>query len=84
MVLGGGAEMALALAFSGKEAFFKFQYPLSRQWVGLRDVQIRAESDTFQIIPAMDVAGVCARGETTCGRFKVCGDFMMTAIEISA
>ena len=83
-VMGGTTELALALAFSGKESFFKFQYPLSRQWIGLREVRMLPESEGFRIIPSVDIAGVCARGETTCGKFKVCGDFMMTAIEIGA
>lgn len=33
-------EAAAALIFAAKEAFYKCQYPLTRQWLGFQDVQI--------------------------------------------
>jgi 4'-phosphopantetheinyl transferase EntD len=82
--VGGIAERVLALAFSGKESFFKYQYPLSRQWVGLLDVELRAESDGFTIVPGVDIAGVCAKGEAIRGKFRFSADFVQTGIEVGA
>lgn len=83
-VLGGPPERALALAFSAREAFYKFQYPISRQWVGLRDVALTADRSHFCVVPAIDIAGVCARGRPVSGVFKIAGDYALTAIEATA
>jgi 4'-phosphopantetheinyl transferase EntD len=45
-----------ALIFAAKEAFYKCQYPLTRQWVGFEDVVIEpaawpADSGTFRVLP---------------------------------
>jgi len=82
--LGDRAEHALALAFSGKESFFKYQYPLSRQWVGLLDVELRAEGDGFTIVPAVDIAHICARGESIPGKFRFRDAYVLTGIEVGA
>lgn len=83
-VLGGEIGRALALAFSCKEAFFKYQYPLSRSWVELLDVQVRADADGFLIIPSMAIPNVCARGEALRGRYRFRGDHVLAGIEVAA
>jgi 4'-phosphopantetheinyl transferase EntD len=45
-----------ALIFAAKEAFYKCQFPVSRQWVGFEDVDIEptdwpAASGSFRILP---------------------------------
>jgi 4'-phosphopantetheinyl transferase EntD len=82
--IGGGSERALALAFSGKEAFFKFQYPLSGQWVDLLDVHLGVDGEGFRVTPSIDIPDVCMRGETVCGRYTFRGDFVLTGIEVEA
>ena len=78
----GPRERALALAFSAREAFYKCQYPVSRQWVGLRDVALRLEEDGFVVVPRFDISGVCPCGGTVRGRYRFAGDYVMTAIEL--
>lgn len=83
-ILGGPRERALALAFSARETFYKCQYPLSRQWVGLRDVALRVDGGEFLVSPAFDVAGVCPGNGTVRGTYRVRGDYVLTAIELVA
>jgi len=35
--------------FSIKEAFFKFQYPITRQWLGFKDVEVAVSSDKISL-----------------------------------
>ena len=45
------------LFFSAKEAFYKFQYPLTQKWVGFQDVEVtRTDQHTLAIVPTRDVA----------------------------
>lgn len=81
-LVGGPREQALALAFSAREAFYKFQYPLSGQWVGLRDVTVRADADGFLVVPSIDVAGVCPKGGSVRGRFLIHGNHLLAGIEL--
>ena len=76
----------VALAFSAKEAFFKYQYPLSRQWVGLHDVEVHLNADDhgFWIVPGIDIAPVCAKGARIEGKYVFRGDYVLTGIEVSA
>jgi len=46
------ARRQAALIFAAKEAFYKCQFPLSREWVGFEDVSIEPQPDgTLRIIP---------------------------------
>lgn len=44
------------LIFSAKEAFFKCQFPLTRQWVDFLDVSVSIEGDRFRIEPTRPLA----------------------------
>lgn len=49
-----------ALIFAAKEAFYKCQFPVSRQWVGFEDVVIEpsdrpASAGSFRILPQKDL-----------------------------
>lgn len=35
--------------FSAKEAFYKFQHPLTRRWLDFNDVEVRLEAETFTV-----------------------------------
>ena len=82
--LQGPRERALALAFSARESFYKCQYPVSRQWVGLRDVELRLQGECFFVVPRFDVNGICPRGGMVRGRYGFVGAYVMTAIELTA
>jgi 4'-phosphopantetheinyl transferase EntD len=80
--LGRSPAEALALLFSAKEAFFKFQYPISRTWLGLLDARVTAQGRSLALAPGVALPGVCAAGDATPCRFVFCGDFVMCAIEV--
>jgi 4'-phosphopantetheinyl transferase EntD len=55
------AQRHAALIFAAKEAFYKCQYPLTKQWVGFEDVVIEpqpgvAESAGFTVVPLKPLA----------------------------
>lgn len=58
------------LIFSAKEAFFKFQYPLTGRWVGFQEASIvpEIESGVFRLTLAPEPAGALGR-EQLAGRF---------------
>lgn len=80
----GSPERALALAFSAKESFYKFQFPLSRQWVGLLDVHMTADDTGFCIAPFAPIPHVCEQSEAIRGTYVFRGDYVMTGIEVDA
>lgn len=82
--VGGERARALALAFSAKEAFFKYQFPLNQQWLGLLDVEIRADTGGFLVVPNRDVANVCVQGAMIRGSYKFFEGYVLTAIEVTA
>lgn len=45
------ARLHGALIFAAKEAFYKCQFPLSREWVGFEDVAIEAAEGVLRFIP---------------------------------
>jgi len=48
----------LSLFFSAKECFYKFQYPLTREWVGFKEVRVLIEdikTHEFKIILLKDI-----------------------------
>ena len=50
----------VALLFAMKEAFYKFQYPITAQYLGFKDVTIRVESErfVFTVAPEKQLAGL--------------------------
>jgi 4'-phosphopantetheinyl transferase EntD len=45
------ARQLAALIFAAKEAFYKCQFPVSREWVGFEDVMIEPSAGRFRIVP---------------------------------
>jgi len=64
-----------ALIFAAKEAFYKCQYPLTRQWVGFEHVIIEpaawpATSGSFRIIPQVPLPLEAGLRTALVGRFR--------------
>ena len=74
-----------ALIFAAKEAFYKCQFPLTREWVGFEDVVIEsldcpAAAGSLRVLPQKELpleAGVIAR---LVGRFQFRGPWVITAV----
>jgi 4'-phosphopantetheinyl transferase EntD len=74
-----------ALIFAAKEAFYKCQFPLTREWVGFEDVIIEplqwpADSGSLRIVPQKTLpldAGVVAH---LASRFQFRGPWVITAV----
>jgi len=45
------ARQQAALIFAAKEAFYKCQFPVSREWVGFEDVTIEVSAGRFRVVP---------------------------------
>ena len=75
------AETATTL-FSGKEAFYKAQHPLTRSWVGFKDVSGRAGSDGLILDPAtdLDALGRLRWPQTVASLSR--GRLVVTAVEV--
>ncbi len=50
------ARLMASIVFSAKEAFFKCQFPLTREWLNFADVAIRIERRDFEVSPARALA----------------------------
>lgn len=79
-----GAERADAATtlFSGKEAFYKAQHPLTRSWVGFKDVSGRTATEGLILHPAtdLDALGRLRWPQTVASLRR--GHFVVTAIEV--
>ncbi len=79
-------EDALAmgtLVFSAKEAFFKCQHPLTREWIHFADVRVRVESPFFEIEPLRPLRLEGVQPAPWRGRFASAPDLLLTAIGIA-
>lgn len=57
------------LIFSAKEAFYKCQFPLTREWLSFNDVSVSVERDTFEILPRRTLALEAIAPAPWSGRF---------------
>jgi 4'-phosphopantetheinyl transferase EntD len=73
-----------ALLFSAKEAFFKCQYPLTRQWLGFADVGVSIEADCFRVLPRAALRLTAHAPPPWCGRFALDGALVLTGIALPA
>ncbi len=44
-------SLLATIFFSAKESYFKYQYPIAKQWVDFQDVTVRVEANSFSIHP---------------------------------
>lgn len=70
------------LLFSAKEAFFKFQYPRTRRWVGFEEASVRADPESGEFLLTVRASGPAEAlgvGEVA-GRYRFLDGFVATAI----
>lgn len=69
-------DFASTTIFSAKEAFFKFQYPLTKEWLEFLDVEVRIEDNSnftvevskphYPTLASNRFNGICARLRNYC------------------
>ena len=69
-----------SILFSAKEAFYKCQYALTRQWLGFEDVRVTVATDTFELDIVNATHPIHAVRAQWTGRFSVNDRFVVTAI----
>jgi len=78
-----------ALMFAAKEAFYKCQFPMTRQWVGFEDVSIEvlhpgAESGRFRLIPRTSLPWGVRQMDALLCRFQYRDDWVIAGVTASA
>lgn len=70
------------LLFSAKECFYKFQYPLTKRWVGFEDVEIEANlvDGKFNVHLLKDIPFLDEIESTYSGHFLFHADHIFTVI----
>lgn len=84
---GIGRSERAALIFAAKEAFYKSQFPLTREWVGFADVAIALEevSDgggVFVVAPQRRLQLLRQGEQRLTGRFRRHGEFVTAGIAL--
>jgi 4'-phosphopantetheinyl transferase EntD len=74
-----------ALIFAAKEAFYKCQFPLTREWVGFEDVVIEpldwpADTGRLRIVPQKELPLQAATVARLVSRFQFRGPWVITAV----
>jgi 4'-phosphopantetheinyl transferase EntD len=79
------AECALraTLCFSGKEAFYKAQFCVSRAWVGFHDVTFCAAEGRFSIVLRKDIASFAKANTAYEGQYVITDDHVVSALCIA-
>jgi 4'-phosphopantetheinyl transferase EntD len=75
------ADMASVL-FSAKEALFKCQYPLTRQWLGFTDVSVTIDEATWLIRPRKPLQLESHAPAPWRGRYLLTGDLVLTGLAL--
>jgi 4'-phosphopantetheinyl transferase EntD len=74
------AQRHAALIFAAKEAFYKCQFPLSREWVGFEDVTIEASAGSFRIVPQVHLPVADAWVAALTGRYEYRAPWVVTGV----
>lgn len=78
------ATESASLIFSAKEAFYKCQFPLTREWLSFSDVSVSVHSNTFEVLPRRMLAlGAISPGPWI-GRFTRTDSLVLTGCELPA
>lgn len=77
-------QMALAIMFSAKEAFYKCQYPITEQFLGFHDADVVIDRDrrTFRLRLVAEVPLLTGR-HTFYGKYRVAANTVFTAMVMS-
>ncbi len=70
------------LIFSAKEAFYKCQHPLTRQWLNFTDIAIRLEDAGFQVEPQRSLAIATLHPAPWPGRWLLTDAQTLTAVRL--
>ncbi len=75
-------DQSAALLFSAKECFYKYQYPLTKLWVGFEDVEIEASlvKGEFKIHLLKDIPSLGKIKTTFSGHFLYHSNHVFTVI----
>lgn len=77
------ADMA-SLVFSAKEAFFKCQFPLTREWLGFSDVSVSVKSRVLRLAPSRRLALQALRPAPWTGRYALRGALVVSGFGLPA
>lgn len=71
-----------ALIFSAKEAFYKYQFPLTQAWLGFQDVEIVVclKNRSFVLTMLKDAKPQFEQGDCISGRFYFCEGYILAGI----
>lgn len=72
------------LIFSAKEAFYKCQFPLTREWLSFSDVSVSVHRDRFEISPRRTLALEAIAPPPWSGRFAVIESLVLTGFALPA
>lgn len=83
--LGGGEDPIkwATMMFAAKEAFYKAQYPLTKAWVGFRDVKLEFiddEQGAFYVELLIDLHEAWKKGVVFKGRYVFCGEHVAAGV----
>ncbi len=67
-----------SLVFSAKEAFFKCQFPLTREWLSFSDVSVSVESRVLRLMPSRRLALQALLPPPWTGRYALSGALVVT------
>jgi 4'-phosphopantetheinyl transferase EntD len=74
------AREQAALIFAAKEAFYKCQFPVSREWVGFEDVSIETAAGSFRIVPQGHLPVTADWVAALVGRYQFRGPWVVTGV----
>ena len=77
------AEELGTVIFSAKEAFYKAQYPLTRQWLNFSDIAIQVESDYFHVLPQRQLTIADWRPSPWRGQLLLDCDLVFTLLQLT-
>lgn len=78
-----GLRSSLATAlFAAKEAFYKAQWPVTREWVDFLDVEVELGENRFSIVPRRRRDWYLCLGSPLHGRFGRVADVVVATIEV--
>jgi 4'-phosphopantetheinyl transferase EntD len=77
------AGIIASVLFSAKEAFFKCQFPLTREWLNFADVSVRIGRRRFQIVPRRTLMLEALVPGPWAGRYALEGSLVVSGLAVS-
>jgi 4'-phosphopantetheinyl transferase EntD len=76
-------EAVAAVMFAAKEAFYKAQWPITREWLDFLDVEVELNGETFDIVPRSQKSWLQCFGKAVKGVFAIEAGVVAAAILVS-